>query len=270
VTTFARISYEHGSNPLTVGTIRAFFGVALCLTLILIQSNRFSIQKREVIGASVIGLLAAGNTLGYLGAINYIPVSLSAILFFTWPLILLIYYSIRNPKLASITTIISFVFAFIGLFLIIGPVFQNLQTIGVLLALMAACCAAGVFVASQHYFTAVNLVVAAFWVNVITFIVLCLITISKDEFQLPTTTLGMSRLILASSSYAAGLVVMFLAIKSIGATSSALYFNLEPVVATLAATILLGESFKPIQIFGFTIVMVILLHTSMRQSKLSE
>ncbi len=270
VTTFARISYEQGSNPLTVGIFRALFGVCLCLIIILLRGNNLKIHKHGITGVTIVGTFTAGIALGYLGAIQFIPVGLSAILFFTWPILLLLYLSIRQPGLISIKTIVSFILAFLGLFLVIGPVFHNLQTIGIVLALIAACCAAGVFIASQHFFTSINLIVAAFWVNLITLIILCLITFAKDEFQLPTTNAGNWSLILASSSYAMGLLVMFLAIKAIGAARSSLYFNLEPLVASFAAMLLLGESLTAIQASGFAIVMSILFYTSIRQSDLSD
>ena len=270
VTTLARISYEHGSNPLTVGIFRALFGTVLCLLLILVQSSNLKIQNREMIGVSLVGILTAGIALGYLGAVKLIPVGLSAILFFTWPLLLLAYLSIRKPHTMTIKTMVCFVIAFLGLFLVIGPVFQNLSTVGVILALFAACCAAGVFVASQHFFSSINLITAAFWVNVVTLFLLSTITFIKDEFQLPISTQGLLSLFLASGSYATGLLVMFLAIKAIGAAKSALYFNLEPLVATITAIILLGESLGNIQLFGFVIVMSILFYTSTQQPDSSD
>ncbi len=270
VTTLARISYEHGSNPLTVGIFRAFCGVVLCLAIVLLQRESIRLRRFEFVGVTIVGILAAGNALGYLGAINYIPVGLSAILFFTWPILLLLYLSLRDPETISLKTLASFVLAFFGLFLVIGPVFENLQTIGILLALFAACCAAGVFVASQHYFTSVNLIVVAFWVNAITVIVLCVITLIQGDFQIPKTSTGNWSLLLASMSYATGLMVMFLAIKAIGAAKSSLYFNLEPVVATITAMVLLGESLAPIQLTGFAIVMGILFYASTQQQTDSD
>ena len=270
VTTLARISYEDGSNPLTVGIFRALFGSVLCLLLVVIQNNSIKVKKPEAIGITIIGTLTAGIALGYLGAVKLIPVGLSAILFFTWPLLLLVYLAIRQPQTMSVKTLICFVLAFLGLFLVIGPVFQNLNIIGVIIALFAACCAAGVFVASQHFFTSVNLISAAFWVNIITLIILCIITVTKDEFQLPLTARGSWSLFLASGSYATGLLVMFLAIKAIGAAKSALYFNLEPIVATVTAIILLDESLSKVQFLGFVIVMSILFYTSTLKSEPSD
>ena len=270
VTTLARISYEHGSNPLTVGIFRALFGAVLCLILILVQSSSLRIKSHEIIGVTIIGIFTAGIALGYLGAVELIPVGLSAILFFTWPILLLVYLSIRKPQTITAKTLACFVIAFLGLFLVIGPVFQNLNIIGVILALFAACCAAGVFVASQHFFTSINLITAAFWVNIVTLIILVAITLSKNEFQLPLSKQGNWSLFLASGSYATGLLVMFLAINAIGAAKSALYFNLEPLVATITAMLLLGESLGNIQLLGFMIVMGILFFTSLQKSDYSD
>lgn len=270
VTTFARITYEQGSNSLTVGIFRSVFGIALCLLLILVQSKKPALSKSKLSGIMLVSLCTSGIALGYLGAVQFIPVGLAAIIFFTWPILLLVYLSIRQPGIISAKLLSSFSLAFIGLCLVIGPVFTNLNLVGISLALLAAFSAAGVFVTSQHYFKSLDLIVAAFWVNIFTLVIICVITFLSHQFQMPNTRLGYLTMLLASGGYACGLLTMFIAIQHIGAARSALYFNLEPVIATIAAMLLLGEFLTTIQLTGFAIIMGILFYTSIGQQNQDE
>ena len=265
VTTFARITYEQGSNSLTVGIFRSVFGIVLCLLLILIQSKKLTLAKGYLKGIMLVSLFTSGIALGYLGAVQFIPVGLSAIIFFTWPILLLVHLSIRQPGTIPRQLLLSFGLAFIGLFLVIGPVFTNLNPLGISLGIIAACSAAGVFVTSQHYFKSLDLIVAALWVNLFTLIIICLITFLSSQFRMPETALGYWTMLFASGGYACGLLTMFIAIQYIGAARSALYFNLEPVIATIAAMLLLGEFLTKIQLSGFVIIMAILFYTSIHQ-----
>ena len=270
VTTFARITYEQGSNSLTVGIFRSVFGIALCLLLILFQSKKIMLSTDKLKGVFFVSLFTSGIALGYLGAVQFIPVGLAAIIFFTWPILLLIYLAIRQPGTVSRQLLFSFGLAFIGLFLVIGPVFTNLNLLGISLALIAACSAAGVFVTSQRFFQSLDQIVAGFWVNLFTLMIICLITFSNGQFKMPETQLGNWTMFLASGGYACGLLSMFMAIQYIGAARSALYFNLEPVIATVAAIILLGESLSHIQIAGFIVIMSILFYTSTKRQHQDE
>ena len=270
VTTFARITYEQGSNSLTVGIFRSVFGITLCLLLILLQSKKPMLSSDKLKGVFFVSLFTSGIALGYLGAVQFIPVGLAAIIFFTWPILLLIYLSVRQPGTIPKQLLFSFSVAFAGLFLVIGPVFSNLNLLGISLALIAACSAAGVFVTSQRFFQSLDLIVAGFWVNFFTLMIICLITFSSGQFKLPATELGHWTMLFASGGYACGLLTMFMAIQYIGAARSALYFNLEPVIATIAAMLLLGELLSRIQLAGFILIMSILFYTSVRRQHQDE
>lgn len=269
VNSFARISYDEGSNSLTVGIFRSLFGAVFCLILALISRSELRISKADWTGIVTVAVCTTGIALCYLAAVNYIPVALAALLFFTWPILLILYTAIHQPSTVTVSTWIYFLLAFTGIALVIGPVFSNLSALGILLSIGAAISAAAVFVFSQKYINKMNVIVSAFWINILVLIILSVITLFQGAFEIPHSMKGMAAMFAASACYSFGLVMMFLAIKLIGATKSALFFNLEPLVASVAAALLLEEFLSAIQMVGFAVVMSILVATSIPKKQLN-
>ena len=263
VNSFARMSYEEGSNSLTVGIFRSLFGVLLCLILALASNYNLKIKRTDWPGICIVAVGTSGIALCYLTAVNYIPVALAALLFFTWPILLIAYIAIRQPNTVPVSTWGFFIVAFAGIALVIGPVFTSLNPFGIFLSIGAAISGTAVFLFSQKYIINLNIIVSAFWINILVLIILSTITLTQDALQIPQSERGLFAMLAASACYSIGLVMMFFAIKQIGVTKSALYFNLEPLVASLVAAILLKEYLSTVQLMGFAVVMCVIFATSM-------
>src|SRR3546814_18605728 len=85
--TATRLSYDAGSNPLTLICARAAVPAAILAALMLARGSAFALRPgalRPVVG---IALGQLGLTIGYLRAVAYIPVSLAALVFYAYPVL---------------------------------------------------------------------------------------------------------------------------------------------------------------------------------------
>ena len=89
----------------------------------------------------------------------------------------------------------------------------------------------------------------------VTFLVIAAIA---GGFVLPATTKGWIGMVLAHLFYAGAMIGYFVAIAKIGAASTTIFSNLEPIVAIVTAFFVLGQALSPLQLLGALIVVAAL------------
>ena len=86
-------------------------------------------------------------------------------------------------------------------------------------------------------------------------------------FVLPETGAGWLGMGGLCVFYVAAMLSMFAALHAAGAVRSSLIFNLEPVVAIVAAALLLGERLMPVQMGGVALVIGALMLASLTRPR---
>ncbi len=97
----------------------------------------------------VTGICISVMSLGYLGSVKYIPVSLSVLLFFTFPFWVLIINYIIDREIPKLHKLFAFIVAFFGLALSLGPTWEVLDLLGIVLVLCGSVASAGFIVAGS-------------------------------------------------------------------------------------------------------------------------
>jgi drug/metabolite transporter (DMT)-like permease len=134
ITTFAKLTYQNGSTPLTLITFRALTGVIVLLILARLFEGPLKIERKAIPSLLMSGLGLGMITFGYMSSVAYIPVGLAALIFYLFPLILLVYEAIHDRRRPGIRRITAFAMAFVGLALALGPSMENLDIRGVAFA----------------------------------------------------------------------------------------------------------------------------------------
>ncbi|MEM7561999.1 MAG: DMT family transporter, partial [Pseudomonadota bacterium] len=149
-TTLSRLAYDTGTTPVSLTIYRFLMSTLLMITIVLVLRKQWRLQvSPAVFSCCVFGMVA--TSIGHLGAVNYIPVSLSAIIFYTFPLLVVIYKKIAQRQTISAQELTAFVIAFIGIAVALGPSFHLLDPIGLGLAAFGAFGAA-LFILSYERF----------------------------------------------------------------------------------------------------------------------
>ncbi|BBK30750.1 threonine/homoserine efflux transporter RhtA [Stella humosa] len=271
--TLARLAYDAGSTPETAILMR-FTVATMVVTLLLRRLGRplrlAAGDRRQAIG---IGLLAGVLSYGYLSAIIHIPVSVAALVFFTFPAMVAGAAHILGQERLTLLRAAALVTAFAGIALVVGmdggvaAGRRALDPLGLGLALMAAlACATSILWTSRLLRRADPLVVNAHAVLTAAAAYLLLVAIQGGPAW-PATALGWAGLGGASLVYAIGFTTLFLAVRLLGPVRVAALGNIEPVIAVGAAVAVLGETVTWQQGLGILVVLAALVTLQLRDPR---
>lgn len=254
VTTCARLMYAAGSTPLTLITLRGGLGVLVLFVIAYLITKRIALPRAAWRDTAVAGIGLTMITFGYMSSVAYIPVGLAALIFYTFPLVVLVYEAIRARRLPGPRRLATFAAAFAGLGLAIGPSFDTLNPIGMVLAFIGGLGTVVLFLsgarASQH---AEPLLVASY-ANLFLFPVALVCMFVLDAYAPPETDIGWLALAGAGLAYLIGVTAQIMAVKLANAGDVSLVHNIEPVVSIAVAWIVLNETLSGIQLTGVALV----------------
>ncbi|GIT06681.1 MAG: hypothetical protein CM1200mP30_03110 [Pseudomonadota bacterium] len=153
ITTLAKIIFNEGATPHTVVFFRILstsilMGIWSFWTGRKLQSgekNKDQVPSRLPLPLIILvtGICISVMSLGYLGSVKYIPVSLSVLLFFTFPFWVLIINYIIDREIPKLHKLFAFIVAFFGLALSLGPTWEVLDLLGIVLVLCGSVASAG-------------------------------------------------------------------------------------------------------------------------------
>ncbi len=256
VTPAARIAYDGGVTATTLVAFRV--AVATIVTALLVMTLRrpwtLARNARRPTAGTALGILMVA--FGYMSSVLFIPVSLAALIFFTFPIIVLIHGIAVEGRRPGVTTLIAFVAAFGGLALALGPSFQELDWRGIACALVAALGATVVMIAGATAARRTDAFTLTFYTQALCLPVVAAVLLSIGTVALPADQAGWTGLLVASGGYIAGMVLLMMAVRFANPAPVSMINNLEPVVTLTTAALLLGERLSAVQYFGGALVLV--------------
>jgi drug/metabolite transporter (DMT)-like permease len=206
----------------------------------------------------LLGIALLGMTVGYLSAVWFVPVSLGALVFYTFPLIVAALAPFVIGTRLSALQSGAFALAFLGLALALGPSLDGLDWRGVALALGAAVSIAAFYLVSGPVLKAVDTFVLTFYINAICLAGMAAAAATLGGLALPETGFGWFAFAAAAACYVFAVVAQFGAIRRGGPSRTAMILNLEPVVSIAAAVLFLAEALSALQLAGVGLVFVAL------------
>jgi drug/metabolite transporter (DMT)-like permease len=251
---FVRFAYEAGAGPLTVLAFRYVMATIVVLAALRLAGRSLAMPAGRPFGGAIAGIFFAVMAYSYLVAIQRIPVSLAALLVFTYPLPVALLGRLRGeplrwPRILAITA------AFIGLAVALGVEIGELDLLGIASATVCSLAYAfGVFYFGDATRGADPMVVTLHAVAIAALIFVPLAALD-GSLALPQTTLGLVGVAGVSVSYLVGVLAFFAALVRIGPMKAALLAQLEPVVSILCAVLILQEQLSLVQGLGIAVVL---------------
>ncbi len=267
VITLARVAYNGGVSAGAAMEIRYLVAVAAMFTILLARGRGLRPPRAIYGGLFRVAVSNLGVATGYMTSILFIPVSFATLVFYTYPLMVIAVAPWFHGRRLGWGQFMAFGLAFAGLALALGPSIEGLDWRGVALALLAAVSAATVFMISPKVVAAYNAVGVTLYSNLIGACIIPLFLPILGGFVLPETTIGWLSMGGLSVFYVGAILSMFVALHAAGAVPTSMIFNLEPLVAIVAAAILLGERLMPLQMGGVALVIGALMLTSLTRSR---
>ena len=259
----ARLAYEGGSDPATAALFRFAVGTAVLFTAHRLRGRKLALDRRLTLIGLGTGLLYAAESLAYLYAVQRIPVSVTVLVFFTFPVFVALLVRLIDKVPVTPVKTISLVAAFAGVALTTGAAPQALDPLGIGLALVAAIGTAAFIVLGGQITRAlgsIGFALIAFTVATVVFGTWIVLT---GTLNLPETALGWFGLVGGSLAFVASILCFFTALRVVETVSATLVANLEPIVAIAIAFLVLDEILTLPQMAGGAIVVAAILLPSL-------
>lgn len=268
VPNFARLAFLNGVPTLETVLYRTF-AVAVVLGIIgVLTAQHFKITRAALPALLLQTLATLMVSACYLGSLQFLSVTLSVIIFYTFPIIVLLAAPLMEGRKPSAMRWAIAVLSFLGLVVAIGPQLSGFNLIGIILAFLGAIgCAMQFFsgrLISRHMAPAAfGSLVHLMLVPVILLLVLSFgggRLIYIDHVGLgPAAGFAVAAVCLG---YVGAYFLHMLSVQAAPSSVVAPYFNLEPIVSTALAVFILHEAMTVNQWIGGGMVFAALIFAS--------
>jgi drug/metabolite transporter (DMT)-like permease len=256
----AKRAFELGVAPETLAELRILFAfvVFLALTLAFKRRELLTIKRVDLPWLVLFGLLGVmAVQLVYYQAIQRIPIGVALVIEYTAPLLILGYWRLRGRQV-GLGLWIAGVLTIVGCYFVVGAYdaqLRQVNTEGALLAMLDAVILAAYFLLAErlvHRYSSWALLCAGFGTAALGW------SIVRPPWTLPWSAFAGELGLYVLGVVIIATVIPYLfsvgAVRLIPAARVGLTSTSEPVIAAIAAWLLIGQSLQPLQVLGGVIV----------------
>lgn len=257
-----RFAFEGGTNGLTVALLRTVLVAIGAGAFCVLTGRKVSIPWRLWAWSLGLGLLMANMFYANLAAVQFIPIGLAALLFFTYPPMVALGNSAILRRWPSGLILLALLLAFAGLAMMLGTSVAAFDLTGIALSLSAAATCAGNVLGSARLMQRHDRWVIFFHMALVAAATLAAIAVAQGAIRVPTSPAGWAGLIGVAVMQGSGIPLFYVSIGKIGPERSAMINNLQPVISIAAAYLLFAELLTPTQFGGAALVFagIVLMH----------
>lgn len=263
----SRLAYDHGSNPLTILTLR-FLAIALIMSVWLrVTRTPPRVSTRGLLASALVGVCFVSVSGGTLLSVSYIPVNLTVLIFYTYPMMTLLVVSAMEKRRPGMADLAAVTLALVGVGVAMQVSFEHLNATGVAFAFLAAVGAATTFIVAARALPEVGAVLMSWYACSVAFVGGAAITLGMDVVALPGSAFGIGLVAFIVVIFATAVICMLLSVKLIGPVRSATLLCLEPITAIFVAVLVLAERLQAGQWLGAALVGIAMLIASRRSAR---
>lgn len=252
---YARMASFAGVSGSAIVVYRVLLMLALVGIVAVITRRSLAMAREERGILILLGVSTALVGICYLSAVTFIPVTVAAVVFYTFPiLIVLASPFVEGTKLTpALLGVVAT--ATLGVVMVVGPAFGDLDWRGLALAFGASLATATQFFAAARC-RKTGVVSKVFWIHLLVLPTAALISLAFGQLT-PPTALALAPFAVAMTigGYILGFVLQFLALGRITAVAAGIIYCTEPVVAAISSAFILEETLAPLQVAGGALVL---------------
>ncbi|MBD3847204.1 DMT family transporter [Bosea sp. SSUT16] len=244
------------------GPLLVFYRVLIMLVLVgaaaLLARASLSLLRGQRLPVLRFGIATALVGTAYLSSVSFVPVSVAAVIFYTYPVLIVLLEPLLTRAPFRADRLVVAIVAFIGIALVVGPDLHGLDPRGLALAGLASLAAAAQFFAAASC-ASIATMPKLFWSHVVILPVTLLILALTGGFLPPQAfLLAPIALAVTYGGYLVGFVLQILALARIAPGPAGLAYCAEPIIAVAIAAVVLGERLGSLQYAGGALVIAAL------------
>ena len=273
VPNFVRGAFENGIPPVEATLFRTSVIAIVFAIVAAAQGESFRIPRAAwpaFAGQAVATLVIS---VAYLASVQFIPIGLAVIIFFTFPVLIMLASPLVEGHFPGLWRIVIAVLAITGLVVAIGPGFGDLDIRGIGLATVAALGGVVQFFTGRSISRYLRPAVFGSLVHIVIWPATLLVALYVGEGTLQMmpggagTATGLYFLIGVAAVYVVAYMLQMSSLRFAPASAVAPFYNLEPIVTTVCAGLLFGERLTFNQYAGGGIVLAALVVSSLLGSR---
>ncbi len=244
------------------GPLLVFYRVLIMLVLVgaaaLLARASLGLLRGQRLPVLRFGIATALVGTAYLSSVSFVPVSVAAVIFYTYPVLIVLLEPLLTRAPFRADRLVVAIVAFIGIALVVGPDLHGLDPRGLALAGLASLAAAAQFFAAASC-SPIATMPKLFWSHVVILPVTLLILALTGGFLPPQAfLLAPIALAVTYGGYLIGFVLQILALARIAPGPAGLAYCAEPIIAVAIAAVVLGERLGSLQYAGGALVIAAL------------
>lgn len=249
--------YEEGLNVNSVIFYRFIFASILLAIFMLIKKDSFYLKFKEIILLALLGLLFGISAISLFNSFLYMDAGLASTVLFIYPIFVAIIMALFFKEKNSIITILSIVFAFLGVVLLYESDGANVSNFGIFLVIVSSLCYAIYIVIINQYLklSALKVTFYSMLFCTITILIHSFFDSSLNIMPLINFNMWFYTLFLALVPTIISLLFLIKAIQLIGSTSASILGALEPLTAVLIGVYVFNEKITFWLVIGIVFIL---------------
>ena len=249
--------YEEGLNVNSVIFYRFTFASILLAIFMLIKKDSFYLKFKEIILLALLGLLFGISAISLFNSFLYMDAGLASTVLFIYPIFVAIIMALFFKEKNSIITILSIIFAFLGVVLLYESDRANVSNFGIFLVIVSSLCYAIYIVIINQYLkiSALKVTFYSMLFCTITILIHSFFDSSLNIMPLINFNMWFYTLFLALVPTIISLLFLIKAIQIVGSTSASILGALEPLTAVLIGVYVFNEKITFWLVIGIVFIL---------------
>jgi len=259
---FGKLAFEFGISPTTLIALRLLVSsLTISIPVVLLKRNLLKIERIHLLPFLALGVLAtAFQRIAYFYSIDLTTVTVAAILFYTYPVLVTIYSSLFLKEKITSLAVFSIILAFSGVALVVRTYDISQLSIGfygmISGVLSSILFVLYFFITKRLRINYTNWTLILYGDGIGALVMIPLVLFSLSEIL--NYPLQLWLLILAIAWFPSLLAYLMYscALKNIESAKGSTLGVLEPLSAALFSVTILGEAFELLQIVGVILALI--------------
>jgi probable blue pigment (indigoidine) exporter len=261
----AQMTMRSGADVLTSVMLRGVAGVGMLYFWLRFGEQPAALSSRARWFAYGIGALFAGNVYALYVALDRLPVAIAILTYFTYPLFTGLVGAAFGIEKLTWRGATAAIVAFFGLALAIGAHAKGLSIIGLAGGITASLLRVAMLLITRAWLSGADARQITWHSFVSSTVLLALVALVTWNFHPPQSVSGWFALAGLSVTTTLAVFAVFVSVAKVGPFRTALFMNLEPLLAAILGVIVLGEVLTPLQMLGGAVMIAALIAFQMRR-----
>lgn len=252
----AVFAYDGGVSVYSLLFLRFMMAAVVLFSYIFINKNEINLNIYDHLKLFVQGgIIYSVFSICYFSAISVISPSLAVLLFYTYPIIVALLSFLVNGEKITKKIVFSIIVSFAGLIMLFGENFNNLNKIGILLALGASISYSIYAIYGRYILDTIPLSVTTAYICFFAAFTFLAAGLYQNKLEFSFTPVSWIYVGLITLITVGGFLSFFAGIKLTSPTIVSILGMTEPIMTIILSFIIFSEQFSLIQIMGVGLVL---------------